>query len=285
MTILEGKKQLLDTLIEIYEEREAKTMSEMVLEKLTGLTRIQQLLDKGKVLDSVQVRQLGIWEKELLQHRPIQYILGESWFMGMPFFVQEGVLIPRPETAELVLWVLETMSGRSGNVLDIGTGSGCIAISIAKNNKTLNVSAIDKSVDALEIARKNNQLLDAAVAFQQMDVLSVTANDFPEKWDVIVSNPPYITENERKDMHQNVLDFEPEMALFVPNGEPLLFYRKIAEIATEMLKSGGYLFFEINENFGKETVSLLELLGFENVTLKKDLQGKDRMVKALWLVN
>lgn len=285
MTILDGKKQLQDVLKGLYEEREATLMSEMVFEKLTGLARIQQLLEKNKTIENAQMQQLEVWKKELLQHRPIQYVLGESWFMGMPFFVKEGVLIPRPETEELVHWILETMDGKTGNVLDIGTGSGCIAISIAKNNPNLNVSAIDKSLDALEIAKKNSQLLNTSVTFQQRDILSVSENDFAEKWDLIVSNPPYITENERKDMSDNVLEFEPEMALFVPNTDPLLFYRKIAEIATIILHSGGYLFFEINEKFGKETVDLLSLLGFKDIVLKKDLQGKDRMVKALWLVN
>ncbi len=274
-----------DVLKGLYEEREATLMSEMVFEKLTGLARIQQLLEKNKTIENAQMQQLEVWKKELLQHRPIQYVLGESWFMGMPFFVKEGVLIPRPETEELVHWILETMDGKTGNVLDIGTGSGCIAISIAKNNPNLNVSAIDKSLDALEIAKKNSQLLNTSVTFQQRDILSVSENDFAEKWDLIVSNPPYITENERKDMSDNVLEFEPEMALFVPNTDPLLFYRKIAEIATIILHSGGYLFFEINEKFGKETVDLLSLLGFKDIVLKKDLQGKDRMVKALWLVN
>ncbi|MFT4204097.1 MAG: peptide chain release factor N(5)-glutamine methyltransferase [Chitinophagaceae bacterium] len=285
MTISDEKRQLAVDLAGLYEEREAQAIAEMVFEKLTGLTRIQLLLDRAGWLTSDQLRQLQSWKEDLLRHRPVQYVLGEAWFMGMPFFVQEGALVPRPETEELVLWVLETMDGKPGNALDIGTGSGCVAISIARNNPQLHVLAVDSSPEALRIAEKNNQKLQANVSFREMDILVANANDFPEKWDVIVSNPPYIAEMERNDMNHNVLGFEPEMALFVPDADPLLFYRAIANLATQILRSGGYLFFEINEKFGKEVVDLLAFLGFKDVVLRKDLQGRHRLVKALWLVN
>lgn len=285
MTIKDGKKQLLDDFKEIYEEREASNIADMLLEKLTGYSRTESFLRKDELLNNEQVALLSKWTKDLLMHRPVQYVLGEAWFMGNPFFVSEGVLIPRPETEELVDWILETMKGKSGKVLDIGTGSGCIAISLAKYNQALQVSAVDKSLDALKIAQINSEKLSANVTYLQQDILSVNGAIFPEKIDVIVSNPPYIKNEEKADMHQNVLGFEPEMALFVPDADPLLFYRKIAEIATRSLVSGGFLFFEINEQFGKEVVSLLQEFGFKDVLLKKDLQGKDRMVKALWHVN
>ena len=285
MTIREGKRQLLAGLTAIYQEREAKAIADKAVGRLTGLTRVQLLLDKDKILAPEQIRQLAKWQSELSRHRPIQYVLGEAWFMGLSFFVEEGVLIPRPETEELVHWILETMDGKTGNVLDIGTGSGCIAIAIAKHHPKLNVSALDKSAEALRIARQNNRRFATAVRFRQLDILSSDEKDFPEKCDLIVSNPPYVTADERKGMHQNVLAFEPEMALFVPDSEALLFYQKISGIAAKTLKNGGYLFFEINENFGKEVVGLLEHSGFSAIVLKKDLQGKDRIVKALWLVN
>lgn len=285
MTIAEGKKQLAEKLATRYDEREAHNIAEMVVEKLTGWDRIKLLLQKNETLSSEQESLLQTWTRDLLRHRPVQYVLGEAWFMGFPFFVAESVLIPRPETEELVQWILETMKGKPGKVLDIGTGSGCIAVSLAKHNRQLQVSAIDKSNEALYISEKNNQKLATSVRFFQMDILDMEGGFFSEKMDVIVSNPPYIKENERKYMHENVLAFEPEMALFVPNTNPLLFYRKIAEIATKSLVPGGHLFFEINEMFGNEVVSLLTDIGFKSVELKKDLQGKDRMVKAIWSVN
>ncbi|WP_447639792.1 MULTISPECIES: peptide chain release factor N(5)-glutamine methyltransferase [Chitinophagaceae] len=285
MTISGARRLLANALLEIYDEREAKKISEMVMEKLTGWSRTQLLLNADKNLDTAQIIQLEAWQSALLQGQPIQYVIEEAWFMGLPFAVREGVLIPRPETEELVQWILDTIGTNSGDVLDVGTGSGCIAIALSKLHPDLHVAALDISPDALAIARENNEKLHTNVTFLQQDMLDTKEDFFSEKWDVIVSNPPYITERERLEMHANVLDYEPEVALFVPNGDPLLFYRKIAEIASRSLCSRGYLFFEINEHFGKETVSLLSLLGFRDIILRKDLQGKDRMVKALWLVN
>lgn len=286
MRILDAKNQLTSSLSTIYDDREAQMITDMVMEKLTGWDKIHIFLKKDELLDSSQIYLLEKWEKELLAHRPIQYVIGEAWFMNFPFFVAEGVLIPRPETEELVFWISETIKGKEdAKVLDIGTGSGCIAISLSKLNPALSVWAVDKSNEALHIAEQNNTNLNASVRFKELDILETDNLDFARSLYVIVSNPPYIKELERKDMQENVLAYEPEMALFVPDNDPLLFYRKIAELARKSLCSGGFLFFEINEKFGKEVVNLLSFLGFKDIELKKDLQGKDRMVKAIWLVN
>ncbi|PZP49207.1 MAG: peptide chain release factor N(5)-glutamine methyltransferase [Pseudopedobacter saltans] len=285
MTIQEAKKHLLDILITIYDQREAASIAAMVMEKLTGLDRIQSLIKKDAIVTLDQETLLEKWTKDLLAQRPVQYVLEEAWFYGFSFYVKEGVLIPRPETEQLVEWVMETMRDLPGTVLDIGSGSGCIAITLAKLKPHLHVFSVDKSEEALAIARENNRRLKTAVDFRQMDILAVDNIDIGKKLDAIVSNPPYIKEMEKQDMHTNVLNYEPEMALFVPDSDPLLFYRKIAELSSKTLRSEGYLFFEINEQYGKEVVNLLALLGFSDIELKKDIQGKDRMVKALWVVN
>jgi len=210
---------------------------------------------------------------------PIQYILGETEFYGLKFRLTPDVLIPRPETEELVDWIIKETAPGKISILDIGTGSGCIAINLAKHFPDAKVFAIDISSKALAVAEENARLNQVQVDFFQVDVLN---DAIPDKlWDVIVSNPPYVRNSEKEKMQANVLDYEPHTALFVTDEEPLLFYRKIAEISKTHLVPNGSLYFEINEAYGMEVIKLLETLGFKKVTLKKDFFGKDRMVGAI----
>jgi release factor glutamine methyltransferase len=222
---------------------------------------------------------------------PVQYILGFADFFGLRFKVNSHVLIPRPETEELIQWVLETFSQHSlinndkavvqkSKVLDVGTGSGCIAISLKKHLNDFEVVALDFSSAALDIARENAHFNDADITFIKHDILRQPDIFTPEKLTAIVSNPPYVTPEDKEKMHTNVVDYEPHSALFVPQDDPLLFYRSIADFALVNLESGGWLFFEINEAYGDETINLLKSKGFTNTQLKKDLFGKDRMIRC-----
>lgn len=230
--------------------------------------------------------------EKLKKQIPIQYIVGETEFYSLPFLVNASVLIPRPETEELVDWILEsqksfsvdnlaftktlTSNQQQISILDIGTGSGCIAITLAKNLPNAMVSALDVSEKALATARKNAQKNEVKITFLKMDILNTS--DLGGTWDIIVSNPPYIKEEEKDKMSNNVLENEPHVALFVSDADALLFYKKIAALAKSHLNVGGSLYFEINENQGANVVSLLEKEGFKNLELRKDLYGKDRMV-------
>lgn len=207
---------------------------------------------------------------------PIQYILGETEFYGLHFKVGPGVLIPRPETEELVDLIIKQAPNDEISILDIGTGSGCIAVSLAKFLPQAKVTALDVSQDALAIARQNAAQNGVEVSFVEKDIL--TTDTLHQNFDIMVSNPPYVLNIEKQKMQPNVLEHEPHTALFVPDNDPLLFYRKIAQLAQKHLNPNGKLYFEINEAFGNETVELLESLGFKNVVLKKDFFGKDRVV-------
>lgn len=217
--------------------------------------------------------------ERLKKHEPIQYILGHCDFCGHTFKVTPDTLIPRPETSELVEWIAEEQKGSKVNILDIGTGSGCIAISLSCKLPGCNIAAWDISSGALAVAEENNRSNGSEVTFSQVDILAYQPQC--EMFDIIVSNPPYIKENERKSMEANVLDWEPHTALFVPDNDPLLFYRAIAEKALVMLTPAGALYFEINRAHGAETVEMLKSLGYRKTELRKDLAGNDRMIKAI----
>lgn len=310
MTLSEAQVTTRTALLSYYDIREAAQICDWVLEHVSGKRRIDRLIDKEAVLTADQQLRLAQILAELQSHRPIQYVLGEAWFAGMQFFVNEAVLIPRPETEELVEWMVEDMLNaerltrnaeqgtenneyrtsniehrisnnkqRIKNILDIGTGSGCIPISLAKKLPHCSVTAIDVSEAALRVARKNATDLTAEVLFQQTDFLDESQWLHLPVVDLIVSNPPYIKVAEQETMARHVLDFEPSLALFVPDEDALLFYRKIAQFGKTHLREGGAVFVEINEALGKETVNLFEQLGY-TVMLRKDLQGKDRMIKA-----
>ena len=231
----------------------------------------------------VSAKNITVFEKALLRlkkQEPIQYILGTTEFYGLTFKVNKHTLIPRPETEELVDWVLSNLHDQDSmlDILDIGTGSGCIAISLAKNIPTAIVSGLDVSEKALEIAKENAVKNQVLVSFCQKDILRTTSLE--KKYDVIVSNPPYVRQLEKKAMNANVLDYEPGVALFVPNEDPLLFYRKIAQLAMVSLQTRGWLYFEINEYLSKEMDFLLKDIGFANIEIKKDFREVPRMIKC-----
>jgi release factor glutamine methyltransferase len=283
MTIHLAYKQLLAQLYEVYDNREAANIADMVIEHVTAQRKIDRIIYKDLPVNVEQQEQLKKITIDLLLSKPIQYVLGEAWFMGMKLSVNENVLIPRPETEELVEWIIDDIK-KFGNedisLLDIGTGSGCIPIAIRKKLPTAAVSAIDVSHDALQVAILNSIQQNALVDFLQLDFLDENEWHKLGKYHLIVSNPPYIKISEEKSMDQNVLKFEPHLALFVPDEDALLFYKAIAKFSLTHLKPGGRVYVEINEALGKEVVRLFKENGFREVILKKDLQEKERMVKA-----
>ncbi|MBV9962407.1 MAG: peptide chain release factor N(5)-glutamine methyltransferase [Parafilimonas sp.] len=282
MTVIEAGKKLASVLNEIYEEREAANITELIIESITGLTKTQRLINKQLILTPSQQYQLQNFTNQLLQHKPVQYILHEAWFAGIKFYVDENVLIPRPETEELVDAVITAVDNKKMTILDIGTGSGCIAISLKKKLETINIYALDISDKALCIAQKNAALNGVEINFMQADILQTSNWDNIPMVDIIVSNPPYIKSDEIQQMSQNVIRYEPHSALFVPDNDPLVFYRAIADFSLQFFKAGkGALFFEIHENRGRQAVNLLKQKGFSNIRVKKDLQGKDRIVTAV----
>ncbi|MGV3697168.1 peptide chain release factor N(5)-glutamine methyltransferase [Flavobacterium sp.] len=277
----------------VYDGQEIDSFFYLVLEHLHGLKRIDLALDPETVMDGTHLRQWKAILADLKTQKPIQYILGETEFFGLRFLVNEHTLIPRPETEELVQWIIneEGKQNRQNNkitLLDIGTGSGCIAVSLAKSLTNAEVFAVDVSEKALVTAERNAEINGAKVNFINADILKIsdlqqlTAYGFqtPASFDLIVSNPPYVRELEKTEIKPNVLEYEPHLALFVADDDALLFYRKIAQLATKNLALKGKLYFEINQYLGRETVQLLEDLGFKNVRLMKDIYGNDRMVSA-----
>ncbi|RZL36428.1 MAG: peptide chain release factor N(5)-glutamine methyltransferase [Pedobacter sp.] len=268
----------------IYDTDEVQALFFITLDNLLGYNKTSFLFNKDKDLTLIQVESFELVLKDLKLQKPIQYILEEAYFYGLKFKVNESVLIPRPETEELVEWILETIKSSdillNNSLLDIGTGSGCIAISLKKHLSTSNIHALDIAMDSVLLAKENATRNNVEVSFIVDDILNPKTTFKDKKLDVIVSNPPYIKEEERNEMNANVLEHEPHRALFVSNENPLIFYNAIADFAIINLVSNGLLFFEINEYLGKETVALLEVKGFTNIELRKDMQGKDRMIKA-----
>lgn len=261
---------------DVYEEEEVKSIFSVAVEHLLKLSRSKLMMNFDKELSSAEQEQFFAVTAGLKMQQPIQYLLGEAYFYGAFFKVNEAVLIPRPETEELVDWILEDqLTGKS--VIDFGTGSGCIAISLKKHGKALEVTAVDISEEALALASENALRLESPVNFIHADILTFETE---AQFDVIVSNPPYITGKEMAEMHQNVLAHEPHLALFVPDERPLLFYEAIADFAITHLKENGKLFFEINEYLSEETIQMLKDKGFTFIELRKDMQGKPRMILA-----
>ena len=283
MTIQFAYKQLLAQLYEIYDAREAANIADWVIENVTGQRKIDRIVYKDFPVSEAQQLQLANIVEELLQHKPVQYVLGEAWFADMKLMVNKSVLIPRPETEELVEWMSEDIK-KSGNaeisLVDVGTGSGCIAIAMKKKLPGLKVSAIDVSKDALEVAKLNSLKQKTNVQFFHLDFLNENEWNSLEKYNIIASNPPYIKESEAADMQKNVLQYEPHLALFVPDENALTFYEAIARFSGEHLKPDGSVYVEINEALGDQVVELFAKNGLSKIILKKDLQGKDRMVKA-----
>lgn len=263
---------------ESYPVQEAANLSRIVCCEMLGQTTIDYYLGKDIILSSKEMQKLNGILARLLNFEPIQYIQGTARFLERSYHVAPGVLIPRPETEELVEVMLREIPS-DARILDIGTGSGCIAISLSKAFPNAKVTAWDVSEDALCIARRNNDDLQASVCFVKQDVLA-WRGDGGQCYDVIVSNPPYITESEKQEMERNVLDWEPFSALFVPNNDPLLFYRRIGELGRMMLVDGGRLYFEINRAYGEATAMMLCGQGYTGIRILKDISGNDRFVIA-----
>ena len=275
-------RTLRTRLAAVYPDGEAQAIVFLVLEKLFGLSRTDVLMGGLERLTAEQNAELEQVMLRLEQGEPVQYVLGVADFDGMTLGVAPGVLIPRPETEELVEWIAEDFkSAKRLRILDIGTGSGCIALSLARRFTDASVTAWDISDDALRIASANAERLGLDVEFKKRDALCTeVAEADVANYDIIVSNPPYICEKERADMDNNVLQHEPATALFVPDNDPLLFYRAISDLAQKMLRSGGCLYFEINREYGEETAGMMSAMGFDSVELRKDFMENDRMVKG-----
>ena len=258
----------------VADEREITSWYYISMEYLLVYNRSDCIINSNQVLNKSQLSKIKQIVAELKTHKPIQYILGKTEFYGLKIKVNEHTLIPRPETEQLVDWILKENFVAA---LDIGTGSGCIPIALAKHTDA-KVLAIDVCEDALLIAEENAKNNEVEIDFIHQDILQTNSL---QKVDLIVSNPPYVLESEKEKMQENVLDYEPELALFVEDKNPLIFYKKIASLAINFLNENGKLFFEINAKFGKETIEMLADIGFVNIELKKDMNDKDRMIKAI----
>lgn len=283
MLLKDYKTTFLNELSSWYDEKEIESFFYLMLESFHRKKRIDLALEPAIEMDALQLLR---WESalaELKKHKPIQYILGETEFYGLPFLVNESVLIPRPETEELVSLILKStkyeVRSTKLSILDIGTGSGCIPIALKQNLPEAEVYAIDVSEKALAMAKKNAELNQVVVHFRLQDILAM--EDLGQSFDIIVSNPPYVRHLEKAEIQPNVLEYEPHLALFVEDNDALLFYRKIAALAQKHLTANGKLYFEINQYLGNEMVALVESFGFTKVQLHQDIYGNDRMVSAV----
>ena len=288
MNIKKFRDYFNKTLKKLYPTSEIDTFLFLLLEEYLNFKRIDIVLKSNFEISPEDLILLRSSTKLLEQEIPIQYILGKTEFYGFPFILNEHVLIPRPETEELITSILEKVlktktfhtnaKEKQLKILDIGTGSGCIPISLKKSLPFAEITAIDVSNEALTIAKKNAVLNKVDINLTQQDILKTTSLN--QLYDIIVSNPPYVRESEKKEIKNNVLNNEPHMALFVKDNNPLVFYNKIAELAKNHLSENGTLFFEINQYLGKETVELIKLKGFNKIQLKKDIFGRDRIIIA-----
>lgn len=280
--VFDAYKQGLE---KIYDTNELSAITLLTVSEICNISKAKIKAFPEDEISAEQAEKLKMILDELKTGKPIQYILGKTEFYGLPFHVNPSVLIPRPETEELVEWVLGSVSSSQlavGSLLDIGTGSGCIAVSLRKNLPVFKVSAIDISKEALQTAISNAKLNNVDIEFIEADILNPGSHisHLTSHISVIISNPPYVTLHDKTQMHTNVTDFEPHTALFVPENDPLIFYKAIADYAAAHLTKNGLLFFEINESYGKETVELLNDKGFKSIELRKDMSGRDRMIKA-----
>lgn len=269
-------RQLTEKLQSHYESDEANALARLLLREYASLDRAKLMINEDTDMEEKTHLLLMEAIEKLQAHEPVQHILGYAHFYGRDFLVNENVLIPRPETEELVdLIIRRHGKGLQTKILDIGTGSGCIPVTLKREIPLSSVTGLDISEKALAVAKANAEKMEAVVKFQRLDILRETPVGH---YDLVISNPPYITHSEKSVMERNVLDYEPGLALFVPDDDPLLFYRRITEVCQIILKSGGHLYFEINEQFGEATAALLRESGFASVEIIKDLNGKDRIV-------
>ena len=297
MKLYEAERFTRDKLIAIYDEREAANIAAMVLENITGLSRIDRLTKKEDTLSLNQLNELNQQIQRLSQYEPIQYVLNQAWFYGMELYVDKDVLIPRPETEELVDWIIKDVKAERKDVferrpaeadettmlkiLDVGTGSGCIALALKKEMPKAEVWACDVSDRALNVARRNGSHLDIRIDFVGLDFLNIPEQKQLPTVDIIVSNPPYVPLNDKEQMNPNVIQYEPHTALFVPNNNPLVFYDAIAQFGKHRLYKGGRIYMEIHEELGEDVIALFKGEGYNNIELRSDMQKKNRMVRVV----
>lgn len=297
MKLHEAEQFLKTQLATVYEEGEAANITALAIEHITGFSRAKTVSEKEKELSPDQLQQLQNDLYRLKNHEPIQYVMNKAWFYGMELYIDNAVLIPRPETEELVKWVTDDVKASGKDVfirgpmeadettrlkiLDVGTGSGCIALALKKTMPKAEVWACDVSEKALNVARRNGSALNIRVDFQGINFLDETQQKQLPTVDIIVSNPPYVPEKDRKEMHPNVVDHEPAIALFVPDNDALIFYRALAGFGKKRLYNNGSIYLEIHESLGADVVTLFKENGYESVELRKDMQGKNRMVRAI----
>lgn len=281
MTINRLYRDFADQLKNIYDAREAANIADWVFESVAGIKRSDRIVNKETPLPGATTTQLMQKLDELLQHKPVQYVLEEAWFYKMKFFVNNTVLIPRPETEELVEWIAaETKGqGRGFTILDAGTGSGCIAIALKKELPTSVIKAIDVSPEALKVARQNAISLEAGIECHQIDFLDESKWHLLHGLDILVSNPPYIPAGEKKLMPENVVGYEPHIALFTPDADPFIFYRKIASFAQQHLNKNGRIYVEVHQGYAGRVSEIFTQYRFTPV-IRKDMYGKDRMIRA-----
>ena len=274
-------QDFINKLSTIYDKPEAESITRIVMEDATGIKNVSVSSIANLEMRDENIPLLNQILSRLMNHEPLQYILGEQFFYKLKFKVNPSVLIPRRETEELVDWIIKEHKHEEYlHILDIGTGSGCIPVALKKNIPSAQMFATDVSEEAIVTARENAASSDAEIQFAVSDILTLE-NPFHQTFDIIVSNPPYITKGEEKDMLKNVTAFEPHLALFVPDNDPLIFYNKLLAFAAENLNYEGFLYFEINESYGKEISALYGEHGFQQVSMRKDMQGKDRMIRGL----
>lgn len=296
MKLFDAETYLKEQLRELYDEQEAANIASLALEDITRLSRTERISRKGEELSVRQSGQLGAYLKRLLSNEPLQYVMNKCWFYGMELYVDRNVLIPRPETEELVDWIVKDVKQSGKNVfvreatqadattqlkiLDVGTGSGCIALALKKSMPKAEVWGCDISEEALNVARRNGSALDIRVDFQGLDFLDTSQQKLLPTVDIIVSNPPYVPAKDKEQMHPNVLNYEPHTALFVADDNALVFYEALAQFAKKRLYENGTIYMEIHEELANEVSHLFNRHDYRNIQIRKDMQGRDRMVKA-----
>ena len=279
MKVKDLRERFIADLGILYDKDEIMSIFYILTNKYLGMSRASVALNLDNIVEKTDIAFFELAKNNLIKFKPLQYIVGDTEFYGLEIRVNKNVLIPRPETEELVAWILKDIETKKNiNILDIGTGSGCIAIALKKNLPEASVTAIDVSEGALKIAKSNAKLNNVEINFRQADILGI--KELEDKYDLIVSNPPYVRELEKEEMKSNVLDYEPHLALFVKDQDPLVFYVKITDLAKNALKEKGRLYFEINQYLGRETSLMITEKGLNEVILKKDIYGNDRMIKA-----
>ncbi|MGN6163287.1 MAG: peptide chain release factor N(5)-glutamine methyltransferase [Flavisolibacter sp.] len=297
MKIGEAEKHVKNQLERMYDAGEAQSIASLAIEHITLLPKNDRLLKKEELLSANQLQQMHNMVERLVQHEPIQYIMNKTWFYGMELFVDKNVLIPRPETEELVDWIINDVKASGKDVfqrrpmeadettqlkiLDVGSGSGCIALALKKTMPKAEVWGCDVSEEALNVARRNGSALDIRIDFQGVNFLDVAQQKHLPTVDIVVSNPPYIPYNNKAQMNPNVLEYEPHTALFVPDNDALVFYKALAQFGKHRLYKNGSIYMEIHEDLAKDVAVLFEKEGYGNVEVKKDMQGKDRIVKVV----